>query len=155
MTATPTQAQTPFHWPVRVYWEDTDAGGVVYHAGYLRFMERARSEWMRALGVDQMAFKQATGLAFMVRDMQIDFLKPALLDDELSVTVEVTAWRAASILFAQTVTRADGNCLIRASVRVACVDLARMRPAPIPTELIPQPHTLDQSRPTPRRTCNQ
>ncbi|MEO8811178.1 MAG: tol-pal system-associated acyl-CoA thioesterase [Rhodanobacter sp.] len=128
---------TPFHWPVRVYWEDTDAGGVVYHAGYLRFMERARSEWMRALGVDQMAFKQATGLAFMVRDMQIDFLKPALLDDELSVTVEVKAWRAASILFAQTVTKTDGSCLIRASVRVACVDLVRMRPAQIPPGLIP------------------
>ena len=129
---------TPFHWPVRVYWEDTDAGGVVYHAGYLRFMERARSEWMRALGVDQMAFKQATGLAFMVRDMQIDFLKPALLDDELSVTVEVKAWRSASILFAQTITKADGSCLIRASVRVACVDLVRMRPAQIPSDLIPQ-----------------
>src|SRR5690348_12126882 len=82
-------AEPPFSWKVRVYWEDTDAGGVVYHAGYLRFMERARSEWMRALGVDQMAYKQATGLAFMVRDMHIDFLRPALLDDELSVTVEV------------------------------------------------------------------
>ncbi|TAL90594.1 MAG: tol-pal system-associated acyl-CoA thioesterase [Rhodanobacter sp.] len=130
---------TPFRWPVRVYWEDTDAGGVVYHAGYLRFMERARSEWMRALGVDQIAFKRATGLAFMVRDMQIDFLKPALLDDELAVTVEVKARRAASILFAQTITNADGCCLIRASVRVACVDLERMRPALIPSDLIPQP----------------
>lgn len=132
-------AFAPFRWPVRVYWEDTDAGGVVYHAGYLRFMERARSEWMRALGVDQMAFKQATGLAFMVRDMQIDFLGPALLDDELSVTVEVKLWRAASILFAQTITKADGSCLIRASVRVACVDLERMRPAAIPPDLIPHP----------------
>ena len=128
-----------FSWPVRVYWEDTDAGGVVYHAGYLRFMERARSEWMRALGVDQMAFKQATGLAFMVRDMHIDFLRPALLDDELSVTVEVKEWRTASILFTQLITRMDGSCLIRASVRVACVDLQRMRPAPIPADLIPQP----------------
>jgi acyl-CoA thioester hydrolase len=129
----------PFSWKVRVYWEDTDAGGVVYHAGYLRFMERARSEWMRALGVDQMAFKQATGLAFMVRDMHIDFLGPALLDDELSVTVEVKERRAASILFTQAITKTDGSCLIRASVRVACVDLQRMRPAPIPTDLIPQP----------------
>jgi acyl-CoA thioester hydrolase len=128
-----------FSWPVRVYWEDTDAGGVVYHAGYLRFMERARSEWMRALGVDQMAFKQATGLAFMVRDMHIDFLRPALLDDELSVTVEVKEWRTASILFTQMITKMDGGCLIRASVRVACVDLQRMRPAPIPAGLIPQP----------------
>ena len=130
-------AVMPFRWPVRVYWEDTDAGGVVYHAGYLRFMERARSEWMRALGVDQMAYKQATGLAFMVRDMHIDFLRPALLDDELSVTVEVKERRAASILFAQTILKADGSCLVRASVRVACVELERMRPAAIPPDLIP------------------
>lgn len=138
MTSNAATTDAPFRWPVRVYWEDTDAGGVVYHAGYLRFMERARSEWMRALGVDQMAYKQATGLAFMVRDMQIDFLKPALLDDELTVTVAVKEQRAASILFAQTVVRTDGSCLIRATVRVACVDLARMRPAPIPADLIPQ-----------------
>ena len=132
-------AKPPFSWKVRVYWEDTDAGGVVYHAGYLRFMERARSEWMRALGVDQMAYKQATGLAFMVRDMHIDFLRPALLDDELSVTVEVKERRAASILFAQTILKADGSCLVRASVRVACVELERMRPAAIPPDLIPPP----------------
>lgn len=131
----------PFQWPVRVYWEDTDAGGVVYHASYVRFLERARTEWMRAFGVDQLAFKQSTGLAFMVRDMQIDFLRPALLDDELSVTVEVKEWRAASILFAQTITKAEGGCLIRARVRVACVDLQRMRPAAIPDDLIPQPDT--------------
>ena len=130
-------AVMPFRWPVRVYWEDTDAGGVVYHAGYMRFMERARSEWMRALGVDQMAYKQATGLAFMVRDMHIDFLRPALLDDELSVTVEVKERRAASILFAQRILKADGSCLVRASVRVACVELERMRPAAIPPDLIP------------------
>jgi acyl-CoA thioester hydrolase len=126
-----------FSWPVRVYWEDTDAGGVVYHASYLRFLERARSEWMRSLGVDQSAFKQATGLAFMVREMQIDFLRAALLDDELSVTVEVKQRRAASILFTQTITRADGSSLIRAEVRVACVDILRMRAAPIPNDLIP------------------
>ena len=130
--------ETPFSWPVRVYWEDTDAGGVVYHANYVRFMERARSEWLRALGIDQMALKEATGLAFMVRDMQIDFLKPALLDDELLVTVDVMERRAASILFAQTVVRADGSCLIRAKVRVACVDVRQMRPAPIPADIIPR-----------------
>jgi len=129
--------ELPFSWPVRVYWEDTDAGGVVYHAGYLRFLERARSEWMRALGIDQSAFKQSSGLAFMVRDMQIDFLKPALLDDELSVTVEVKERRAASILFAQTILRADGGSIIRAKVRVACVDIQRMRAVPIPIDLIP------------------
>ena len=71
----------PFHWPVRVYWEDTDAGGVVYHASYLRFLERARSEWLRAIGIDQSVLRTATGLGFVVKDMQIDFVRPALLDD--------------------------------------------------------------------------
>jgi len=126
----------PYTWPIRVYWEDTDAGGVVYHASYLRFLERARSEWLRAQGVDQMAFKEATGLAFMVRAMELDFLRPALLDDELAVTVAVKEWRAASILFGQAISRADGTELVRAQVRVACVDLRRMRPAPIPADLI-------------------
>jgi acyl-CoA thioester hydrolase len=125
-----------FAWPVRVYWEDTDAGGVVYHASYLRFLERARTEWLRGLGVDQLAFKQATGLAFMVHRMEIDFLKPALLDDELVVTVEVKERRSASILFTQTISRTDGTRLIEAQVRAACVDLKRMRPTPIPAGLI-------------------
>ena len=128
----------PFHWPVRVYWEDTDAGGVVYHASYLRFLERARTEWLRALGIDQMAFKEATGLAFLVHRMELDFLRPALLDDELRVSVDVKERRAASILFGQTITRADGTCLIRAVVRVACVDMRRLCPAPIPASLIPK-----------------
>jgi len=127
----------PFQWPVRVYWEDTDAGGVVYHASYLRFMERARTEWLRGMGISQSSVKEATGLAFLVREMQIDFLRAALLDDELSVSVEVKERRAASILFAQTIRRADGVELIRAKVRVACVDVNRMRPVQIPADLIP------------------
>jgi len=130
-------AATPFQWPVRVYWEDTDAGGVVYHASYLRFMERARSEWLRAMGINQSVVKEDTGLAFLVREMQIDFLRAALLDDELAVSVEVKERRAASILFAQTIRRADGAELIRAKVRVACVDVRRMRPVQIPADLIP------------------
>lgn len=130
-------ATDPFQWPVRVYWEDTDAGGVVYHASYLRFMERARTEWLRGMGISQSAVKESTGLAFLVRDMQIDFLRAALLDDELSVSVEVKERRAASILFAQTIRRADGVELIRAKVRVACVDVNRMRPVQIPADLIP------------------
>ena len=125
-----------FRWPVRVYWEDTDAGGVVYHASYLRFLERARTEWLRALRVDQFALQQERGLAFLVRDMQIEFLRPALLDDELLATVFVMERRAASILFTQTVVRADGTCLIRANVRVACVDIRHMRPAQIPADLM-------------------
>ncbi|MEO7071994.1 MAG: tol-pal system-associated acyl-CoA thioesterase [Rhodanobacter sp.] len=125
-----------FVWPVRVYWEDTDAGGVVYHASYLRFLERARTEWLRALGVDQMALKRSHGLAFLVRDMRIDFLRPALLDDELSVSLRVMQCRAASILFTQTVIRADQTHLIHADVRVACVDITQLRPAPIPPHLL-------------------
>jgi acyl-CoA thioester hydrolase len=124
---------------VRVYWEDTDAGGVVYHASYLRFLGRARTEWLRARGVDQIGLKQDRGLAFLVRDMQLDFLRPALLDDELTVTLAVTQCRAASILFAQTVVRADGICLVQANVRVACVDIRRMRPAQIPVDLLTLP----------------
>jgi acyl-CoA thioester hydrolase len=127
----------PFSWPVRVYWEDTDAGGVVYHASYLRFMERARSEWLRAQGVAQSTFKETTGLAFLVREMRLDFLKAALLDDELQVTVAVKERRAASILFDQTIRRADGTELVRAQVRVACVDVHRMVPVRIPDDAIP------------------
>ena len=126
-----------FSWPVRIYWEDTDAGGVVYHAGYLRFLERARTEWLRSLGVEQSRVKEESGLAFLVREMQLDFLKAALLDDELLVTVEVKERRAASILFAQSISRADGTELLRATVRVACVDTRRMRPVQIPAGLIP------------------
>lgn len=133
----PAAATDPFQWAVRVYWEDTDAGGVVYHASYLRFMERARTEWLRGLGISQSAVKESTGLAFLVREMQIDFLRAALLDDELAVSVEVKERRAASILFAQTIRRADGVELVRAKVRVACVDVNRMRPVQIPADLIP------------------
>jgi acyl-CoA thioester hydrolase len=130
---------TIFRWPVRVYWEDTDAGGVVYHASYLRFLERARTEWLRASGMEQSAFKESTGLAFLVREMRLDFLRAARLDDELSITVAVKERRAASILFAQTIEGADGRELIRALVRVACVDVARMRPVPIPTGVFAGP----------------
>lgn len=137
MSPASVQPSESFRWPVRVYWEDTDAGGVVYHASYLHFMERARTEWLRGLGVDQSALREATGLAFMVREMHLDFLRAALLDDELQVTVAVQERRAASILFAQSISRSDGTELIRAQVRVACVDLQRMQPARIPDGAIP------------------
>lgn len=127
----------PFHWPVRVYWEDTDAGGVVYHAAYLHFMERARTEWLRARGVDQGRFGEQTGLAMMVRGMQVDYLAPARLDDALVVTVALERLRSASVHFAQTVLHAASEIvLVQASVRVACVDLARMRPAALPADLL-------------------
>lgn len=125
-----------FSWPIRVYWEDTDAGGVVYHAGYLRFLERARSEWLRACGIDQQRLRDDTGIGFVVRDMHIGFVAPARLDDELDVHVAVEQLRAASMKFAQSIHRRDGTLLIQASVRVACVDLANMRPCKIPDDLL-------------------
>ena len=128
--------ERPFSWPIRVYWEDTDAGGVVYHAGYLRFLERARSEWLRARGIDQQRLREATGIGFVVRDMQIGFVAPARLDDELDATVAVERLRPASMAFAQTIQRQDGTLLVRAKVRAACVDLSIMRPRPIPDELM-------------------
>ena len=103
----------------------------------MRFFERARTEWLRASGIEQSGFKDRTGLAFMVREMRLDFLRAARLDDELSVTVAIKERRAASILFAQTIDWTDGGELVRAQVRVACVDVQRMRPVPIPAGLFP------------------
>jgi acyl-CoA thioester hydrolase len=132
------QAGLAFSWRIRVYWEDTDAGGVVYHAGYLRFLERARSEWMRAAGLGQAALRQSHGVVFVVRELDIAYDKPARLDDELDATVRVTRLRAASIDIAQTVSRvADGATLARARVRVACVDARTITPCRIPAEIVP------------------
>nr|WP_063571208.1 tol-pal system-associated acyl-CoA thioesterase [Luteibacter rhizovicinus] len=125
-----------FSWPVRIYWEDTDAGGVVYHSNYLRFMERARTEWLRAQGIDQVALREATSLGFVVRDMQLDFLRPARLNDELLVSVAVKERRSASMLFDQEIV-CGGTTLVRATVRAACVNLDTMRPAQIPADLFP------------------
>jgi len=123
----------PFIWTVRVYYEDTDASGVVYHAAYLRFFERARTEWLRALGQGQEHLRQSRGLAFTVANMQTDFVKPARLDDELDVTVAIEQVRGASLKFRQTLRRrSDQALLARADVRVACVDAATFRPHPIP-----------------------
>ena len=123
-----------FSWPLRVYYEDTDASGVVYHASYLRFFERARTEWLRAMGQGQEALRQTSGLAFTVANMEIDFVKPARLDDELEVTVQIVQVRGASLRFVQTMYRvaAPGDVLTRAHVRVACVDQATFRPQPLP-----------------------
>lgn len=133
MPETTTQAGPAFSWRIRVYWEDTDAGGVVYHAGYLRFLERARSEWMRAVGMGQDALRRSHGVVFVVRELTIAYDKPARLDDELDATVRVMRLRAASIDIAQDVLRvAEGVTLTRARVRVACVDAQTFAPCRIP-----------------------
>ncbi len=120
--------------PVRVYYEDTDAGGVVYYANYLKYLERARTEFIRALGVDQGRLLAETGLAFAVRALSAEYLKPARLDDELSVTTAIEALGRAQVTFAQSIRRGD-DLLLTASVRVACLDLARGKPAAIPAPL--------------------
>ncbi|HEX7990900.1 MAG TPA: tol-pal system-associated acyl-CoA thioesterase [Stenotrophomonas sp.] len=119
--------ESRFSWPTRIYWEDTDAGGVVYHARYVAFMERARTEWMRALGYGQEAMRCGDGQVFVVRAMNLDFLKPAKLDDALTTTVELLQCRRASLLMAQAVMR-DDQVLATAQVRLAAVGARDFRP---------------------------
>jgi acyl-CoA thioester hydrolase len=118
----------------RVYWEDTDAGGVVYYANYLKFMERCRTDWLRALGVDQHRMRAERQLQFAVVDMQVRFLRPALLDDEIVVTAELQRLTGATIEFKQAVYRDDLQ-LISAGTRVACLDSATLKPRAIPKDL--------------------
>jgi acyl-CoA thioester hydrolase len=126
-----------FSWPLRVYWEDTDAGGVVYHAAYLRFLERARSEWLRAHGVAQQRLREEHGVLFVVADMQVKFLAPARLDDMLHADITAFTRRSASMRFAQCILRpADGALLIEADVRAACIDAASYKPRRIPDSLL-------------------
>jgi len=125
-----------FSWRLRVYWEDTDAGGVVYHAGYLRFLERARTEWLRARGLGQTTLRERHGVLFVVRELTIGFDKPARLDDELDATVSLAARRSASMELEQHLRRApDGETLTRARVRVACVDADTWQPCRIPDDI--------------------
>ena len=130
-------ARPVFSWPLRVYWEDTDAGGVVYHAAYLRFIERARSEWLRACGVEQQRVREQHGILFVVADLQVKFLAPARLDDELHAQITAFTRRSASMRFAQCILRpADGARLIEADVRAACIDAASFKPRRIPDSLL-------------------
>ena len=131
----------PFAWPVRVYWEDTDAGGVVYHAQYLAFMERARSEWMRGLGLGQDLLRSRDDLVFAVRAMTTDFRAPARLDDQLQVSVRLLECRGASLVLAQRVER-HGQLLVEASVRIAALRADSFRPCPIPPALAARLATL-------------
>ena len=123
-----------FSWPVRVYWEDTDAGGVVYYANYLKFLERCRSDWLRAVGVDQVKLRAERGLQFVVVSLTVDYLRPALLDDEILVTAELGRLTGATIHFKQSIWRGSVQ-LIDANVRAACLDSESLRPRPIPKDL--------------------
>jgi tol-pal system-associated acyl-CoA thioesterase len=118
----------------RVYWEDTDAGGVVYYANYLKFMERCRTEWLRHLGLGQAQLRNERQLQFAVVNVNVDFLQPAVLDDEITVTAELQRLGGATINFKQTIWRGDVQ-LIDASTRVACLDSTSLKPRAIPRDL--------------------
>ena len=122
-----------FRWPVRVYWEDTDAGGIVYHTAYLRFAERARTEMLRAAGIDQSRLLAETGMAFAVARMEVDFKRPAVLDDALEVAVHLVELAQASLRLTQVIRRGSDE-LVRLAVRLACID-RRGRPVRMPRDV--------------------
>jgi len=138
-----------FRWGSRVYWEDTDGGGIVYYANYLRFLERARTEWLRSLGYSQRTLAQEPGIVFAVVSLNIEYRKPAKLDDELLITCEPKVEGAASLVFAQRIYRSGGgtqagtqamdpgpaSLLVEASARVACLDARTLRPKRLPAFL--------------------
>jgi len=124
-----------FEWPIRVYYEDTDAGGVVFYANYLRFMERARTEWLRSLGFEQDKLMQDPGVMFAVRHTEMDYRAPARFNDELSVITRVDKLSGASITFAQQIVRrGEDQPLVEGLVQVACVT-TEMKPARIPSSI--------------------
>jgi len=135
----PQPGPADFSWPVRVYYEDTDAGGVVFYATYLKFFERARTEWLRALGYSQEALAQSRGLIFVVRSTSVDYLAPARLDDELKLTVVVEQFRNASMTFVQEAWRTrDGEhtLLAQGRITIVCINAASFRPHPIPPDML-------------------
>lgn len=136
-----------FTHPVRVYWEDTDAGGVVYHAQYLAFLERARTEWLRDLGYDQELLRREHDLVFAVRAMSIDFRRPARLDDALRVSVALTACRGASLVLVQSIER-DGERLLDAEVRCAVLRASDFRPRPMPDAMHARLKALETRAPS-------
>ena len=124
-----------FTFPVRVYWEDTDAGGVVFYANYLKFFERARTEWLRSLGLEQQALRDRTGGMFVVTEAKLRYRQPARLDDLLQVSAVLTQRGLATLAIEQRVTRAD-VCLCEGAMRIGWVDATRWRPARIPSEIM-------------------
>ncbi len=125
-----------FIWPVRVYYEDTDCAGVVYYAGYLRFMERARTEWLRSMGVEQGTLAREEGVVFAVRRAELDYLAPARLDDLLEVSVGVLRCAGASVRIHQAVRRrGQGQILCRGRMVIACLASSGFRPCAIPERI--------------------
>jgi acyl-CoA thioester hydrolase len=128
-----------FVWAVRVYWEDTDAGGIVFYANYLKFFERARTEWLRSRGIGQASLREATGGMFVVSDAQLRYLNPARLDDELLVTAQPFDIGRASLTIRQRAWRHDPDgplLLCEGSIRIGWVDATRHRPLRIPPTVL-------------------
>ncbi len=126
-----------FFWRVRVYWEDTDAGGVVFYANYLKFMERARTEWLRSLGFEQDSLSREDDILFAVSKVELVFKNPARLDDALTVSARIIERGKASLTFFQEVRKEDRNNTLLCSgrVKIVCLDARRFRPQPIPQRL--------------------
>ncbi len=127
-------AMSEFVWPVRVYYEDTDFGGVVYYANYLKFMERARTEWLRALGFEQTELITAHEIMFVVRRVAVEYLQPARFNDELRVVSTVKHFGQCRIVFAQNIVR--DNLLVGGETEVACVSSLSFKPVKIPDNLL-------------------
>ncbi len=134
-----------FTWPLRVYWEDTDAGGIVFYANYLKYFERARTEWLRSLGIGQQKLRDDTGGMFVVTDTQLRYVQPARLDDELIVTAQLSATGRAGLSLTQQAflktdapegATADLNLLCEASIRIAWVNASSLKPTRIPSDLL-------------------
>ncbi len=124
-----------FLWPVRVYYEDTDAGGVVYHSNYLSYMERARTEWLRKLGYSQASMAAELGVVFAVRHAELDFKSPARLDDELVVDTIIINYRKTSLVFKQTIMKGE-YVLCAGQVTIVCINADSFRPCAIPEILL-------------------
>jgi acyl-CoA thioester hydrolase len=126
-----------FEWPVRVYWEDTDAGGIVFYANYLKFFERARTEWLRSRGLGQQRLRELTGGMFVVTDARLRYLRSARLDDELIVTASVRESGRASLTIEQQVNPDTSPALLcEGTIRIGWVQAATLRPARIPGSLL-------------------
>jgi len=124
-----------FVWPIRIYYEDTDLGGVVYYANYLKFMERARTEWLRHYGIEQTQLKQQYNLIFVVRQVTLDYLQPAHFNDFVQVTVNLTKLGKASLTMYQQILRQTEQ-LCTATIKLGCVDAGHLRPQPMPNSLL-------------------
>lgn len=134
-----------FRFAIRIYWEDTDAGGVVFYANYLKFFERARTEWLRAAGVQQQALRDETGAMFVVAEVQTRYLAPARLDDEIAVTVAVNELGAASMVLEQQAWRGE-TLLATGRIRIGCVDAVTLKPRRLPAPVVDAVSLANQAK---------